>query len=407
MSKVPSKPAAGGKGSPAPVERARPNAVPPTPAETAAALPTVKRPPFFRPCDWLSFGITTLLTFIGYYLTLAPDLTLEDSGELAVGSYYAGVPHPPGYPVWTLYTWLFTVLVPVSNIAWRVALSSAVAAALSSGFLALITSRGSSMILESIEAFKNIDRKAENLLCIVAGWVAGTLIAFNGYLWSQAVIAEVYTLSVLSLVLVFVLLMRWTYTPEKARWLLWAFFVFGICFTNHQTLICAAMGIEVLIALTRPQLGRDLLVGNIIAYLAGVTMRGTGVVSLFEGNVPVFIIFHVVGLLSIISYVILLVTTPKNFFEVARDWVLYLTLVYGLFSLFMVTGSLSVSSSTGKFFWFMLGCALVGGSVYLVRLTWRTVLDWLTPIFCGIAFLLGASFYLYMPLASMTNPPMN
>jgi len=30
---------------------------------------------------------------------------------LATGSYYAGVPHPPGYPVWTVYSWLFTCLV--------------------------------------------------------------------------------------------------------------------------------------------------------------------------------------------------------------------------------------------------------------------------------------------------------
>src|SRR5207237_3686373 len=101
-------------------------------------------PPLFRRIDWISFGITALLVFIGYMLTLAPDLTLEDSGELAVGSFYAGVPHPPGYPVWTIYTWLFTVLVPFSNIAFRVSLSSAVAGAFSCGLLALIVSRGSS-----------------------------------------------------------------------------------------------------------------------------------------------------------------------------------------------------------------------------------------------------------------------
>ena len=49
---------------------------------------------------------------------MAPDVTLEDSGELSVGSFYAGVPHPPGYPVWTLYSWLFTQL-PISNIAFE------------------------------------------------------------------------------------------------------------------------------------------------------------------------------------------------------------------------------------------------------------------------------------------------
>src|SRR5207249_8385208 len=147
-------------------------------------------PPLFRRIDWLTFGVTTLLVFIGYYLTLAPDLTLEDSGELAVGSFYAGVPHPPGYPVWTLFTWLFTVLAPVSNIAWRVALASAVAGALACGLIALIASRGSSMILEGIEEFKTIDRRWENALCVLAGYVAGRLIGLKGVLFSAAGVGE-------------------------------------------------------------------------------------------------------------------------------------------------------------------------------------------------------------------------
>ena len=105
--------------------------------------PTASPPPglvigkaLFQRQDWAAFAITTLITLMGYLWTLAPDVTLEDSGELAVASYYAGVPHPPGYPVWTIYSWLFTVLLPFSNIAWRVAVSSAVTAALSSGILA-------------------------------------------------------------------------------------------------------------------------------------------------------------------------------------------------------------------------------------------------------------------------------
>ena len=96
------------------------------PAKTpAATLPPTKPSepiptnpaPLFRRIDWLTFLITTLLVWVGYYWTLAPDLGLEDSGELAVGSFYAGIPHPPGYPVWTLYTWLWANLLPVSNIA--------------------------------------------------------------------------------------------------------------------------------------------------------------------------------------------------------------------------------------------------------------------------------------------------
>src|SRR4249919_3886014 len=84
---------------------------PPTPPTDKKGPPAAQapRPPLFRKIDWLTFAVVTILVFIGYYLTLAPDLTLEDCGELAVGSFYAGVPHPPGYPVWTLYSWLFTL----------------------------------------------------------------------------------------------------------------------------------------------------------------------------------------------------------------------------------------------------------------------------------------------------------
>src|SRR5690349_11055832 len=89
--------------------------VPAKPQSTVVAGP-VRKHRLFRKVDWITFGVATLLVFIGYYLTLAPDLTLEDSGELAVGSFYAGVPHPPGYPVWTIFTWLFTVIFPFSNI---------------------------------------------------------------------------------------------------------------------------------------------------------------------------------------------------------------------------------------------------------------------------------------------------
>ena len=68
----------------------------------------------FRRIDWVAFLLVSLVVMAGYLLTIAPDLTLEDPGELAVASMYAGVPHPPGYPVWTVYTWLFTKILAVN-----------------------------------------------------------------------------------------------------------------------------------------------------------------------------------------------------------------------------------------------------------------------------------------------------
>jgi hypothetical protein len=76
--------------------------------------------PFFQRTDWLSFAIATALVLAVYLWTLAPDVTLEDSGSFSVAAQYAGVPQVPGFPVWTVYGWLFTKLLPFSNIAWRV-----------------------------------------------------------------------------------------------------------------------------------------------------------------------------------------------------------------------------------------------------------------------------------------------
>ncbi|MDA7667982.1 DUF2723 domain-containing protein, partial [Verrucomicrobia bacterium] len=317
-------------------------------ASVSSKIPTTHHSGrFFRKIDWQTAGITALMVFVGYLFTIAPDVTLEDSGELSVGAFYAGVPHPPGYPIWTLYSWLFTVLIPVSNIAFRVALSSAVAAAAACGLLSLMVSRGSSMIVEGMEELKGLDQKLEDWVCRVSGWVAGMLLGFNGFMWSQAVIVEVYTLSILSLMGVLVCLMRWVYIPERKRYLYWAFFLFGICFNNHQTLIVAAMGIEVAIAATNLKLGRDLFMINSIVYILGLLAKWNGMVTSFDENFALFVIYNAVGIASL-----------------------------------------------GAFAW-------AWNKTQAVMTEWRPVL------ILTLAWLVGASFYFYMPIASSTNPPMN
>ena len=251
---------------------------------------------FFRPVDWLAFGITTLVALLGYCLTISPARTREDCGELAGGAMYAGVPHPPGYPVWTLYTWLFTKLVPISNIAFRVALSSAFAAALSSGLLALLTCRASARIIDSIEWFGGMDERLARRVTLVGGCVAGLMLGFSGFMWSQAVIVEVYTLSVLSFMGVLCCLYRWTQDTARMRHLYWTFFWFGICLCNHQTLIVAAMGIETVILFAHPRLGRNFFTVNALVYLLVLVAKAIGVTELFSSNTPMLVLFHMLGL---------------------------------------------------------------------------------------------------------------
>jgi len=307
-------------------------------------------PPLFRRIDWLAFGLTTLLVFIGYFLTLAPEVTLEDSGELSVGSFYAGVPHPPGYPLWTIFTWLFTVLVPVANVAYRVAIASAVSGSLAAGMIALLVSRGSSMIIEGIEDLKGLPLKLENVICLISGLVSGVLLAYNGYMWSQCVIVEVYPFSVLSLMGVMCCILRWMYAPHQRRYIYFAWFIFGVCFTNHQTLILAAMGIEGAIIAGQPKLGRDLLFGNSVIYVIGLFVLESGKMGAFQPNPMVINLFHMVGLGSIFGCAWLTVKT-KDESSLCTD-ILPVLAMFGL---------------------------------------WAA----------------GAAFYLFMPLTSMSNPPMN
>src|SRR5215472_10420892 len=270
------QPAPAKSGSPIPAPTAFP--AQPLPADPGRV------PALFRKIDWLTFAITFVAVLVGYYLTMAPQLTLEDSGELATGSYYAAIPHPPGYPVWTIYTWLWTVLVPFKNIAWRVALGEAVGGALAAGLLALLVSRGSSLLMEGIEELKGMTGNWEAAICMVSGFVAGMLIGFNGFMWSQSVIVEVYSFSVASFMIVLLCLLRWIYAPHQRRYFFIAMFFHGLCFTNHQTLIVAAMGIEVAIAAANFRMGRNLFLWNSIVYLAGLILKSEHMLTTLDQN---------------------------------------------------------------------------------------------------------------------------
>ncbi len=367
--------------------------------------------PLFRRIDWLTFGITTLFTFLAYFYTLAPDLTLEDSGELAVGSFYAAVPHPPGYPVWTIFTWLFTVLVPFSNIAWRVALASAVAAALSCGLLGLMVSRGSSMMLEGIAELKNLEKRWENGLCVVSGFVGGCLLAFNGFYWSQAVIVEVYCFGVLSLMGVLCALMRWMYAPHQYRYLYLAGLLFGFCFTNHQTLLVAAMGIEVAVLAVNPKLGRDLFAFNSVFYLLGLYAKYTGKMTTFDTNLPLFAIYNFIGVWSVCTA---LWFALKTEWETKIKLVAVLAganvLVWLMWRLSVSRGSGTMTDDTQTLLLILvngLGFGLLYAFYYISDKADKLFTEWRPLLLISVAWMVGSAFYFFMPVSSMTNPPMN
>src|SRR5205085_2522417 len=106
-------------------ERSEERMTAPTPAENPLASARVR-----LICAALVFVAAITL----YFLTLAPTVTLVDSGELIFAAKSLGVAHPPGFPLYVLLAHLFTWL-PVGSVAARVNFASALFAALAAAML--------------------------------------------------------------------------------------------------------------------------------------------------------------------------------------------------------------------------------------------------------------------------------
>ena len=204
---------------------------------------------FFERSDWLAFWVGLFVSLWVYLLSLGPSIGLEDAGELATAANALGVPHPPGYPLWSMISWCFCRAFGwVSwqghpNPAWAVSLASAVEGALAAGLTALLLARsGRDLLREGTSLPEPAARSA-------AWWggVAGSLaFAFSPVMWSQAVIVEVYALGALFLALTLVLAYRWMRRPQ-GRVLIWLGLVFGLGLANYQVLLLAALPIALMV----------------------------------------------------------------------------------------------------------------------------------------------------------------
>ncbi len=371
----------------------------PVAASAAPATPTtpspVKVPPLFRRIDWLTLLIAFGVVWVVYFLTLAPEVTLEDSGELCTGSFYAGIPHPPGYPFWSLYSWLWTAVLHVGNVAWRVEVGESTAAALACGMVGLMVSRGSSMLMEGIEELRGMTSRRENAICMISGIVAGLCLGFGAVMWSESVaINRISLFGVPWVMMVLLFMLRWIYAPQQRRYLYFAMLAFGICATIHQTLLCAAMGIEATIAATRPRLGRMCFLGNSAIFLGGLVVYFTKATAALNEDKMLLAIFAVVGVLSVATYLWLAIQTKETTPEFCLDGC-----VVAMFVFF------ALASTQGPLF-LLLGLAAFGGFVKFAADTWKLGHEWLIALVCGLLVVSGWLFYLWEPISGMTNPPM-
>jgi tetratricopeptide (TPR) repeat protein len=225
-------------------------------------------------------AIVSLLALTLYLRTLAPTVTLVDSGELILAARSLGVAHPPGFPLYVMLAHLAT-LVPLGNVAVRVNFASAVFAALASGVVTLLVS----------ELVAGTGRR-HRLPGLAVAVSAGLLLACSRTLWAYATIAEVYTLNALLILTILFLMLRWrrlvqltkisrpkarkrteiTPVTEHDRWLYAAAILFGLALGVHHVTVASILpGIAVLVYRTegaRFFIGKRLLFAALFSFAA-------------------------------------------------------------------------------------------------------------------------------------------
>jgi len=134
-----------------------------------------------------------------YVKTAAPTVLTADSGEFQFVPYIAGIAHPTGYPLYTMLGWLWSHVLPLGNVAYRMNLFSAMWAAVAVVLL----------YITSILFLRLVSPNISQVGLYVSALVATATLAVSQTFWSQAVIAEVYSLHAFFVVLVFYLLLRW------------------------------------------------------------------------------------------------------------------------------------------------------------------------------------------------------
>jgi len=160
-----------------------------------------------------------LLVFALYLRTLSPtvlylqDPKLLDAVMVQMQVAVLGITHPTGYPTYLMLTHLFTYL-PIGDVAYRVNLGSAFYAA-----LAVVAVYLTGLLLSKR---------------IVAAAAGALVFGLGAALWSQAVIAEVYTLNALLVAATIGVMLLWR-ERLRDRYLLLSAFLVGLCLTNHLT----------------------------------------------------------------------------------------------------------------------------------------------------------------------------
>lgn len=166
----------------------------------------------------LAAFLAILLSLALFLAFLAKGIFGGDSGDLVTAAYLGGVPHPPGYPLYTVLGFLFSKLA-FSTPAWRIGVISSISHSLTVGLVFLLVFRLTKKIVPSI--------------------FSGAALIANYLFFLYAVTPEVFAMLDLFLILEVYLLILWHETKKK-KYLYLLSLVFGLSLTHHQLILFLA-----------------------------------------------------------------------------------------------------------------------------------------------------------------------
>ncbi len=200
---------------------------------------------FNRKLFYFTLFLSFLISLLLYILTLAPTATFEDSGELIAAAYHLGVPHQPGYPLFTLLGRIFSML-PISNVAYRLNLMSAVLSAFGAMFLTwavilliedAFTKTKTPKKKETPQAQAGRNPKSE-IVKYASALASGIFMATAFENWEQSIITEVYGLNTMLVGLIVLLAVMWrkeSSTSQRTVLFLLTCYILGLMLSNHTT----------------------------------------------------------------------------------------------------------------------------------------------------------------------------
>ena len=156
--------------------------------------------------------LLVLLLGAGYLATLLPGIGYSgDTIKFQYLGHLLGIPHPPGYPLYMTLNYLMSLL-PFGSLAYKANLFSALCAVLACAALYALLLR----------------LRVRHFMAFAAALTYG----FSQAFWSQAVVAEVYTLHIFLMALVLYLLVSWHVTRND-RYFYLATAFYALSFGNH------------------------------------------------------------------------------------------------------------------------------------------------------------------------------